>query len=65
MINTTSGFYIGSLIDSKEKYGQFSPMIGEKVLLELMEKAIDEGYFSEEFLFGLNKKTSERLKNEI
>ena len=43
-------------IDGKEKCGQYAPMIGQKAFLELMVKAIDEGYFGQEFLSGLNKK---------
>ncbi|MGD0277642.1 MAG: hypothetical protein ABSB79_16635 [Syntrophales bacterium] len=50
-------------IDGKEKYGQFAPMIGQKALLELMIKAIDEGYLGEEFLSGLKKKISDRLQS--
>lgn len=49
-------------IDGKEKYGQFAPMIGQRALLELMSKAIDFGYFDEDFLKGLNRKISDHLK---
>jgi len=38
-------------------------MIGQKALLELMIKAIDEGYLGEEFLSGLKKKISDRLQS--
>lgn len=40
-------------IGGKEKYGQFAPMIGENALLELLRKAIEEGFFSNEFLSQL------------
>lgn len=41
-------------IGGKEKYGQFAPMIGESALLELLEKAIEQDFFSNEFLSKLS-----------
>jgi hypothetical protein len=49
-------------IDGKEKYGQFAPMIGQKALLELIVKAMENDYFSTEFLKKLNRKISSYLK---
>jgi len=49
-------------IDGKERYGQYSPMIGEKALLELLENAITEDFFSRSFLVELNKATSTKLQ---
>lgn len=49
-------------INGKEKYGQFAPMIGQKALLELMENAIDDGFFDIDFLKGLNTKIDIHLK---
>lgn len=49
-------------IDGKEKYGQFAPMIGQKALLELLSKAIDQDYFQADFLETLGRKISERLQ---
>lgn len=40
-------------IGGKEKYGQFAPMIGENALLELLENAIEQGFFSNELLSKL------------
>ena len=42
-------------IGGKEKYGQFAPMIGEKSFLELFENAINQGFFSDDFLTELDK----------
>lgn len=42
-------------INGKHKYGQFAPMMGEGALLELLSGAIQQGYFSPEFLKGLNE----------
>ena len=33
-------------IGGKEKYGQFAPMIGERALLELLQDAIKQDFFS-------------------
>ena len=48
-------------IAGKEKYGQFAPMIGERALLELMEDAIRQDFFSESFLEGLRRAVSVKL----
>ena len=50
-------------INDKERYGQFSPMIGEKALLELLKGAITEDFFSKSFLINLNKAISNKLRN--
>ena len=42
-------------INGKEKYGQFAPMIGERALLELLESAIKESFFTKSFLLELHK----------
>ena len=49
------------VVGGKEKYGQFAPMIGEKALLELLEDAIRQDFFSDKFLYGLNKAISSKL----
>jgi hypothetical protein len=51
-------------IRGKEKYGQFAPMIGENALLELIEEAIGQDFFSKGFLSSLDKTISERLNSE-
>lgn len=48
-------------IGGKEKYGQFAPMIGENALLELFKDAIEQDFFSEDFLHGLGRAIAERL----
>lgn len=48
-------------IGGKEKYGQFAPMIGEKALLELLQDAIRQQFFSEGFLDSLDKSIVEKL----
>ena len=50
-------------INNKERYGQYSPMIGEKALLELLEGAIKQDFFTDKFLIGLNKAISSKLQN--
>lgn len=52
-------------IDGKEKYGQFAPMIGQKALLELLSKAIDRGFFQDDFIEALDKKISEYQHKQI
>lgn len=37
----------------KERYGQFAPMLTEKVFLELLKEAIKQGFFSKDFLKDL------------
>jgi hypothetical protein len=51
-------------IDGKEKYGQFAPMIGQKALLQLLSKAIDNDYFDGIFLEGLERKISDYRKQK-
>ena len=48
-------------IGGKEKYGQFAPMIGEKALLELLQNAIRQDFFSKGFLRNLNKVITGKL----
>ena len=50
-------------IGGKEKYGQFAPMIGEKALLELMEDAIRQDFFSRSFLEGLGRAVDAKLSS--
>jgi hypothetical protein len=45
--------------DGKEKYGQYAPMLGELALLELLQDAINQDFFSKVFLQKL-KETAER-----
>ena len=49
-------------IDDKEKYGQFAPMIGQKALLELLSRAMDRGFFQEDFIKALGRKIAEYLQ---
>jgi hypothetical protein len=48
-------------IGGKEKYGQFAPMIGEKALLELLEDAIGQDFFTKIFLEGLDRAINLKL----
>jgi len=48
-------------IGGKEKYGQFAPMIGEKALLELLQNAIEQDFFSKSFLKGLDRAINVKL----
>jgi hypothetical protein len=48
-------------ISNKERYGQYAPMIGEKALLELLEKAVQQDFFSKRFLKKLHKTINDRL----
>lgn len=43
-----------SATNTKERYGQFAPMFTEDVFLELLEKAIEKGFFTKPFLARLN-----------
>ena len=49
------------IVDGKEKYGQYAPMIGEKALLELLKDAIGQDFFSRDFLLDLNIIISQKL----
>lgn len=49
-------------IGGKEKYGQFAPMIGEKALLELLQDAIEQDFFSKRFLRGLGRAIDLKLR---
>jgi hypothetical protein len=50
-------------IDGKERYGQGAPMIDEATLLELLQKAIKEGFFSNKFLHQLHKTITDKLNS--
>lgn len=50
-------------INDNERYGQYSPMIGEKAFLELLSGAVEQDFFSREFLCQLSKKVGEKLNN--
>ncbi len=52
-------------IGGKEKYGQFAPMIGEKALLELLENAIEQDFFSKTFLRKLGGLIANKLSKTI
>ena len=47
------------IIGGKRKYGQFAPM------LELMQDAIGQDFFSESFLKGLRESISKKLGDNI
>jgi hypothetical protein len=49
-------------VKGKQRYGQFAPMIGEKALLELLEEAIKQDFFSEAFLRRLALKIEGHLR---
>jgi hypothetical protein len=51
-------------INGKQKYGQFAPMIGEKALLELLSGAIQEDYFSKDFLTKLGQMITVKLAEQ-
>ncbi len=55
-------YYITFEDEGKEKYGGFAAMMGEDSLLELLEKAIRRGFFSENFLHRLHKTITDKLK---
>jgi hypothetical protein len=48
-------------IGGKEKYGQFAPMIGEGALLELLESAIKQAFFTKSFLLKLRRHIEDAL----
>jgi hypothetical protein len=45
----------------KEKYGQFAPIMNEDTLSELLQKAINDNFFSKSFLKRLNNTISTKL----
>ena len=49
-------------IGGREKCAQFVPVIGENALLELLEDAIEQDFFSEGFLHGLRGVLKEKLR---
>ena len=50
-------------IEERQRYGQGAPMIGEASLLELLQKAIKEGFFSNNFLQQLHKSINNKLNS--
>ena len=50
-------------VDGKEKYGQFAPIIGENALLELLQDAIEQDFFSEGCLRSLQETIERRLSD--
>jgi hypothetical protein len=51
-------------IDGRQRYGQGAPMIGEASLLELLEKAIQEEFFSNKFLHQLHRSITDKLNSK-
>jgi len=51
-------------ISEKERYGQYAPMLGEKALLELLEDAIRQDFFSKDFLAKLTGIISKKLDKQ-
>jgi hypothetical protein len=51
------------VIDGKEKYGQYAPMIGQKAFLELIKKAIERRYFNDSFLTELKINIEKHFDN--
>jgi hypothetical protein len=55
-------------ISGKEKYGQFAPMIGRNALLQLLQEAIRQDFFDNDFLVELGKSLRDKIEknqNEI
>ena len=50
--------------EAKERYGQYAPMINEDSLLELFQKAIRDGLFSDNFLQQINVETTKKLSSK-
>jgi len=50
--------------DKKERYGQYSPMMDEEILLELLSGGIQQDFFSREFLIRLSTIIMNQLKNK-
>ncbi len=48
-------------VSDKERYGQYAPMIGEKALLELLQNAIKQDFFSKGFLQNLKRAIDGKL----
>jgi hypothetical protein len=61
MDNNEYRFPYWQKIHDKEKYGQFAPMIGGRVLLELLEDAIRQDFFNRAFLTELSKSIQAKL----
>ena len=49
------------IVGGKRKYGRFAPMIGERALLELLQDAIRQDFFSDSFLEGLKGAADTKL----
>ena len=52
-------------IHGKEHFGQYAPMIGQKALLQLLSKAIDNDLFTKKFLTCLKNKITDKLNKEM
>lgn len=52
-------------IGGKEKYGQFAPMIGERALLELLQDAIEQDFFTKSFLKKLGAIITKKLTKPV
>jgi hypothetical protein len=52
-------------IGGKKKYGQFAPMIGEKALLELLQDAIEQDFFTKAFLKKLGVIITKKLTKPV
>jgi hypothetical protein len=50
--------------EGKMKWGQGSPMLEEDSLLNLLKRAIEKGFFSDEFLAALYRELGKALKRE-
>ena len=51
-------------IKGKERYGQYAPMMSEGSLLELLQKAIRREFFSDNFLYRLQKTITDKLNSK-
>ena len=51
-------------IGGKHKYGQFAPMMGERALLELLQNAMEQDFFSEDFLRHLGNAISAKISSK-
>lgn len=52
-------------IHGKERYGQFAPMIGQKAFLELLQGAIKNGLFENDFLEALKISINNKLSQNF
>lgn len=52
-------------VAEKERYGQYAPMIGESALLELLQEAIKQNFFSGDFLSRLLQAIEQRKEHGV